>query len=149
MIKYIYLITASALFILKAELVASAGTFYRALEEDTVWIKACSDACREFRGVFRKFTNDINTSNWIEARQAFTTCQWRCYRCSLTTGVAGMEAIESISSDMHNSQSLDIIKKYKRDINLSAYICHDKWIASSSLGCSRNPVEAVDSSCRS
>lgn len=146
--KYAYIITITIILILQATLVAS-DRFSKATEEDAVWIRTCFDACRNFRAYFQKFTNNTNINNWVEARQAFTTCQWRCYRCSLQSGVAGMEAIESVSSDLQGTQAQDIIKKYKRDINLSAFICRDKWIMSSELGCTRNPVETVDLNCRS
>lgn len=146
--KYTYIITIIILFTLNVKVVTSIR-YSKAKEEDAMWIRTCFDACRDFRAYFQKFTNNINTDNWIEAHQAFTTCQWRCYRCSLQTGVAGMEAIEAVSSDLQSTQAQDIVNKYRKDINLSAFICRDKWIMASELNCTKDPVEAVDLNCRS
>lgn len=118
-------------------------------KEDNRLIQTCVEACRDFRASFDNFQNNMTSDNWSISKKEFSTCQWKCYRCSLTTGVYGMDQIEAVSSDFSKAESQKIVNDYSHDIHLSGYNCLNKWTVASLLGCSKDPVEKIQPFCRS
>jgi hypothetical protein len=93
-------------------MIAAASATPKVSAQDSQLIQTCVEACKIFRAAFDLFREDMTLVNWNQTKKEFITCQWRCYRCSLKTGVAGIEMIDSVSFDFTTSESKEVVEKY-------------------------------------
>lgn len=109
-------------------------------------IKECADACQVYRSALYKFLVEMKPETWSLAQKEFTTCQWKCHRCTLQEAIIAMKSIDRFSPAFIPESSRHI--RYKQTAIIPAITeCVERWNDSAIFGCDRNPVEEYTSGC--
>lgn len=109
-------------------------------------LNTCVAACTTFRESFYTFTKELNANSWEAAKKDFSTCQYRCYKCTLKPAVHAMEMIDQYNSDFSGEKTKFVILSIQQlRIVEGVQNCKDKWKVAATLNCPKTPIEdAVD-----
>lgn len=135
------ILVIGALFCLITSITCAAIPPDEARDLDT-----CIAACKTFRHSLYAFTKELNANTWEAAQKDFSTCQYRCYKCTMQPAAHAMEMINEYKSDFSGEEKRFIILNIQQlRIIEGVQNCKDKWKVAATLNCPKTPIEdAVD-----
>ncbi|CAO3633505.1 unnamed protein product [Mucor hiemalis] len=109
-------------------------------------IESCLSACKVFRQTFYTFITELNVNSWEVAAKDFTTCQYRCYKCTMPRAIHGMEVIDEYKADFTGEVAKLVIMNLQQIFIIEdIHDCREKWKIAAALNCPKTPIEdAVD-----
>lgn len=110
--------------------------------QDDQEISDCKAACAPFKDAMQTFSDNVDVDGWEQVKKLFTTCQWKCYKCSLFLSVVNVDGIEDSFSRNSDSLSEDVFNLRDGAFHGISY-CIDGWTRAVNWGCNNIPVEEV------